>query len=95
MFTHAVLQLIVREVEDPANAYVVGVLATTQMMARDRGFVDVFQRPSAEDDLKLEVAGAVATLSINRPQARNALALATMAELDEALETLRTARAPP
>jgi enoyl-CoA hydratase len=45
------------------------------------------------DDLKLEVAGAVATLSIDRPQARNALALQTMAELDEALDTVRTERA--
>lgn len=49
------LEKIVRDVEDSADAFVVGVLATTQMMARDRGFVDVFQRPSAEDDLKLEV----------------------------------------
>ncbi|HMJ34509.1 MAG TPA: helix-turn-helix domain-containing protein [Baekduia sp.] len=49
------LDKIVREVEDPADAYVVGVLATTQMMAHDRGFVDVFQRPGAEDDLKVEV----------------------------------------
>jgi enoyl-CoA hydratase len=45
------------------------------------------------DDLTLEVAGSVATLSIDRPQARNALALQTMAELDEALDTVRTARA--
>jgi enoyl-CoA hydratase len=36
-------------------------------------------------DLFLEVANGVATISINRPQARNALALQTMAELDEAL----------
>ena len=44
-------------------------------------------------DLKLEVTGGVATLSIERPQARNALALQTMAELDEALDTVRTERA--
>jgi enoyl-CoA hydratase/carnithine racemase len=45
------------------------------------------------DDLKLEVVDGVATLSIDRPKARNALALQTMAELDEALETVRTERA--
>jgi enoyl-CoA hydratase len=45
------------------------------------------------NDLRLEVVGGVATLSIDRPQARNALALQTMAELDEALETVRTERA--
>ena len=44
-------------------------------------------------DLRLEVVGGVATLSINRPRARNALALQTMAELDDALETVRTERA--
>jgi enoyl-CoA hydratase len=44
-------------------------------------------------DLQLEVVKGVATLSIDRPQARNALALQTMAELDEALETVRTERA--
>jgi enoyl-CoA hydratase/carnithine racemase len=36
-------------------------------------------------DLILEVDDGVATLSINRPEARNALALRTMEELDEAL----------
>ena len=45
------------------------------------------------NDLRLEVVGGVATLSIDRPQARNALALQTMAELDEALEIVRTERA--
>src|SRR3977135_3509092 len=40
------------------------------------------------DDLKLEVVEGVATLSIDRPHARNALALQTMAELDEALDTV-------
>jgi enoyl-CoA hydratase len=44
-------------------------------------------------DLRLEVVSGVATLSIDRPDARNALALQTMAELDEALETVRTERA--
>jgi enoyl-CoA hydratase len=44
-------------------------------------------------DLRLEVDSGVATLSIDRPQARNALALQTMAELDEALETVRLERA--
>jgi enoyl-CoA hydratase len=44
-------------------------------------------------DLRLEVVDGVATLSIDRPQARNALALQTMGELDEALETVRTERA--
>jgi len=41
------------------------------------------------DDLRLEVVGGVATLSIDRPRARNALALHTMAELDEALDTVQ------
>jgi enoyl-CoA hydratase len=36
-------------------------------------------------DLLLEVANGVATISINRPEARNALALQTMEELDKAL----------
>src|SRR3981189_1469078 len=44
-------------------------------------------------DLKLEVVGGVATLSIDRPRSRNALALQTMAELDQALETVRPERA--
>jgi enoyl-CoA hydratase/carnithine racemase len=44
-------------------------------------------------DLRLEVVDGVATLSIDRPQARNALAPQTMAELDEALETVRLERA--
>lgn len=45
-------------------------------------------------DLLLEVDGGVATLSINRPESRNALARRTMAELDAALDELqgRTAR---
>jgi enoyl-CoA hydratase/carnithine racemase len=38
-------------------------------------------------DLKLEVTRGVATLSIDRPKSRNALALQTMAELDEALDS--------
>jgi enoyl-CoA hydratase len=38
-------------------------------------------------DLLLEVRDGVATLSINRPASRNALALQTMAELDSALES--------
>lgn len=44
-------------------------------------------------DLRLEVVSGVATLSIDRPGARNALALQTMAELDQALETVRRERA--
>ncbi len=44
-------------------------------------------------DLKLEVVGGVATLVIDRPGARNALALQTMDELDQALETVRLLRA--
>jgi enoyl-CoA hydratase len=39
-------------------------------------------------DLIFEVHDGVATISINRPQARNALALQTMAELDEAITAL-------
>jgi enoyl-CoA hydratase len=44
-------------------------------------------------DLKLEVVGGVAMLVIDRPGARNALALQTMDELDEAIETVRLQRA--
>ncbi len=44
-------------------------------------------------DLKLEVVGGVAMLVIDRPGARNALALQTMDELGEALETVRLQRA--
>jgi enoyl-CoA hydratase/carnithine racemase len=36
-------------------------------------------------DLRVDIARGVATIAIDRPQARNALALRTMAELDEAL----------
>jgi enoyl-CoA hydratase len=43
-------------------------------------------------DLILEVVDGVATLSINRPRSRNALALQTMDELDKALETVRLER---
>lgn len=39
-------------------------------------------------DLLFEVHDGVATISINRPHARNALAHQTMAELDEAIATL-------
>lgn len=39
-------------------------------------------------DLLLEVQRGVATLSINRPKSRNALALQTMAELDQALDSV-------
>lgn len=44
-------------------------------------------------DLVLEVQSGVATLSINRPRSRNALALQTMAELDEALHEVQRKRA--
>jgi enoyl-CoA hydratase/carnithine racemase len=44
-------------------------------------------------DLVLEVTRGVATLSINRPKSRNALALKTMAELDEALDAMKRRRA--
>jgi enoyl-CoA hydratase/carnithine racemase len=44
-------------------------------------------------DLVLEVTRGVATLSINRPKSRNALALQTMAELDQALDQVNSARA--
>jgi enoyl-CoA hydratase len=44
-------------------------------------------------DLVLEVEDGVATISINRPHARNALALQTMAELDESLDAARRERA--
>jgi enoyl-CoA hydratase/carnithine racemase len=41
-------------------------------------------------DLIFEVVDGVATISINRPHARNALAQQTMAELDEAIELARS-----
>lgn len=44
-------------------------------------------------DLHLEVVDGVAMLVIDRPGARNALALQTMDELDEALESVRVQRA--
>src|ERR1700682_6499760 len=44
-------------------------------------------------DLILEVKRGVATLSINRPKSRNALALQTMAELDQASDPGRAGRA--
>ena len=44
-------------------------------------------------DLLLEVQRGVATLSINRPKSRNALALQTMAELDEAFRAVKRKRA--
>jgi enoyl-CoA hydratase/carnithine racemase len=44
-------------------------------------------------DLTLEVQRGVATLSINRPKSRNALAVQTMAELDQALDEVQARRA--
>jgi enoyl-CoA hydratase len=44
-------------------------------------------------DIDLKIDGGVAVISIDRPQARNALALRTMAELDEALDAARAKRA--
>ena len=44
-------------------------------------------------DLQLEVTRGVATLSINRPKSRNALALQTMAEFDHALDQIKSVRA--
>ena len=45
------------------------------------------------EHLILEVVDGLATLTINRPAARNALALQTMAELDEAIDLARRERA--
>jgi enoyl-CoA hydratase len=45
-------------------------------------------------NLILEVAGRVATLTVNRPDVRNALDGATVAEMHQALEEVRAARAP-
>ena len=44
-------------------------------------------------DLRVDVARGVATIAIDRPEARNALALRTMSELDDALAGLRAQRA--
>ena len=44
-------------------------------------------------DLRLETDGGVATLLIDRPQARNALAMQTMRELDETLASIHETEA--
>jgi enoyl-CoA hydratase len=44
-------------------------------------------------DLKLDLSRGVALLSIDRPQARNALALRTMAEIDDALSEIEASKA--
>ena len=44
-------------------------------------------------DLRVDVARGVATIVIDRPQARNALALRTMAELDQSLDEVERRRA--
>jgi enoyl-CoA hydratase/carnithine racemase len=44
-------------------------------------------------DLRVEIARGVATIVINRPSARNALALGTMAEIDEALTEIERQKA--
>jgi len=44
-------------------------------------------------DLRLEVDGGVATMLIDRPQARNALSTQTMRELDEALGSIQQSSA--
>jgi enoyl-CoA hydratase/carnithine racemase len=44
-------------------------------------------------DLRVDVARGVATIAIDRPQARNALALRTMSELEEALAGVQSRRA--
>jgi enoyl-CoA hydratase/carnithine racemase len=43
-------------------------------------------------DLELEVDDGVAVITVNRPHARNAIALATMAELEQALDKVQGAR---
>jgi len=45
------------------------------------------------EHLRLEVGGGVAVLSIDRPEARNALATQTMRELDQALEVVAAGEA--
>ena len=44
-------------------------------------------------DLRVEVARGIATIAIDRPHARNALALRTMAEIDEALTDVERRKA--
>lgn len=44
-------------------------------------------------DLRVEIVRGIATIAIDRPQARNALALRTMSELDEALASVQSGRA--
>lgn len=44
-------------------------------------------------DLRVEIVRGIATIAIDRPQARNALALRTMSELEEALASVQSRRA--
>jgi AcrR family transcriptional regulator len=49
------LARIAAEAPDPAEAYVATLLATVGMMARDRGFVDLFNHRDVGDDIKQEI----------------------------------------
>src|SRR2546423_6864651 len=44
-------------------------------------------------DLRVEIARGVATMTIDRPQARNALALRTMSEIDDGLTEVEQKKA--
>jgi AcrR family transcriptional regulator len=50
------LARVATQTPDPADAYVATLLATVDMLARDRGFVDVFNHRVVSDDVKQEIA---------------------------------------
>jgi AcrR family transcriptional regulator len=50
------LARIAAAVPDPADAYVATLLATVEMLARDRGFVDLFNRREVAGGVKDEIA---------------------------------------
>jgi AcrR family transcriptional regulator len=56
------LARIAAQTPDPADAYVATLLAVVDMLARDRGFVDVFNHRVVSDDVKQEIADRFLTI---------------------------------
>jgi AcrR family transcriptional regulator len=56
------LARIAAETPDPADAYVETLLATVEMLARDRGFVDLFNHRNIADDIKEQIAARFLTI---------------------------------
>ncbi|HTE61735.1 MAG TPA: hypothetical protein VK631_15385, partial [Solirubrobacteraceae bacterium] len=50
------LARIASETPDPADAYISTLLATVEMLARDRGFVDVFNHRDSANAVKEDIA---------------------------------------